>query len=62
MNIYQGQNIHPYPANLITQRKLLDDTIILIRPVYHDDAEIIREFSRHLSSELKHLNYMENFK
>lgn len=55
-------NTHPYPENVVSECKLSDDTIILIRPVRPDDDEIIKEFSRHLSSELKHLNYMENFK
>lgn len=62
MNMSPNQSLYPYPANLVIQYKLSDDTIILIRPIRHDDDEIIREFSRHLSSELKHLNYMENFK
>jgi len=62
MNTSGSQNIPPYPEHLITQHKLSDGTLIIIRPVREDDAEIIKEFSRHLSSELKHLNYMENFK
>lgn len=62
MNISKSQNIHPYPDNLIMQHKLSDNTLIMIRPIRQDDAEIIKEFSCHLSSELKHLNYMENFK
>lgn len=53
---------HPYPADLITQQKLEDGTLITIRPVRENDAEMIREFGRNLSSELKHLNYMETFK
>jgi acetyltransferase len=57
-----SQNQNSYPTNLIMQHILPDGTSIIIRPIRHDDAEIIREFSRHLSSELKHLNYMENFK
>lgn len=62
MNISNSQNIYPYPDNLIMQHKLPDKTLITIRPIRQDDAESIKEFSRHLSSELKHLNYMENFK
>lgn len=62
MNISKDQNTHSYPSNLVMQHKLADGTIITIRPIRHDDVEIIKEFSRHLSSELKHLNYMENFK
>lgn len=60
MSISKDQNL--YPTNLIMQPKLSDGTSIIIRPIRHDDTEIIREFSRHLSSELKHLNYMETFK
>lgn len=51
-----------YPYHLISHYSLSDGTPITIRPVRLDDAEIIKEFIRHLSSELKHLNYMENFK
>lgn len=62
MNIPRDQNIHNYPDNLIMQHKLSDNTLITIRPIRPNDIESIKEFSRHLSSELKHLNYMENFK
>lgn len=62
MDTSEGKYTNPYPEYLITQHKLPDNTLILIRPVRHDDAMIIKEFSRHLSSESKHLNYMENFK
>lgn len=44
------------------QYKLAGDSMVTIRLVRQDDGENIKEFSRHLSSELKHLNYMENFK
>lgn len=51
-----------YPSDLITQYTLSDGKKIVIRPVRIEDVEIIKEFSRNLSGELKHLNYMENFK
>lgn len=58
----KDQLLHPYPANLDLPHTLADGTLIRIRPVRPNDAEIIKEFGRHLSSELKHLNYMETFK
>lgn len=62
MNKSNDQNIHPYPEHLSMQRKLSDGTLITIRPIRLDDVNMIREFSHNLSSELKHLNYMENFR
>ncbi len=60
MTILNDSN--PYPEQLITQYKLPDDTFVLIRPARKTDADILKEFSRNLSNELKHLNYMESFK
>lgn len=57
-----NKNVYPYPTHLIKKHTLSDGSTIVIRPIRSTDAEIIKEFSRHLSSELKHLNYMENFK
>lgn len=51
-----------YPYHLITKHTLSDGSPITIRPIRDTDIEMIKEFSRHLSSELKHLNYMENFR
>lgn len=62
MNTSKGKNLHPYPDNLVMQHVLTDNTHITIRPIRENDAEIIKEFGRHLSNELKHLNYMETFK
>lgn len=62
MNLSKEKNIYPYPDNLVMKHKLSDSTIITIRPIRQDDVKMVKEFSRHLSSELKHLNYMENFK
>ena len=50
-----------YPSHLVNKYTLLDGTEVTIRPVRSNDAEIIKEFSRNLSNELKHLNYMETF-
>lgn len=61
MSISKDPTQHPYPENLVSKSTLSDNTQITIRPVRYSDAEIIKEFSRHLSSELKHLNYMETF-
>ncbi len=60
MKISKEQSI--YPTHLISQHTLSDGTVITIRPARLDDSDIIQDFIRHLSSELQHLNYMENFK
>lgn len=62
MKVSEDQSMNPYPKHLITQHILSDGAPITIRPVRLDDSEIIKEFGRNLSSELKHLNYMENFR
>lgn len=53
---------NPYPYHLVNNYQLYDGTNITIRPVRLDDADKFQDFIRKLSSELKHLNYMENFK
>lgn len=50
-----------YPEHLISTFQLPSLTIT-IRPVRPDDAELIQEFVRHLSSQTKHAHFMENFK
>lgn len=61
MNLFNDQVRHSYPENHIMQHILSDGSPIMIRPIRHNESEMIKEFSRHLSAELKHINYMENF-
>jgi len=56
------QSSASYPQHLISHHTLSDGTDITVRPARPGDKELIQEFVGHLSSELKHLNYMENFK
>lgn len=62
MTTSKDQIKYPYPSHLVSQNTLEDGTVITIRPVTPKDSEIIKAFSRNLSSELKHLNYMETFR
>lgn len=51
-----------YPEHLISTYQLPDGVNIALRPVRPEDADLIQEFVRHLSSQTKHSHYQENFK
>ena len=57
---YGHMAIHPYPAHLETQLQLADGTIITIRPIRPEDAEIEQSFVRKLSAKSKYFRFMRS--
>lgn len=51
-----------YPEDLISTYQLPEGINIILRPVQSDDADLIQDFFRHLSSETKHSHFSENFR
>ena len=56
---YSHMAIHPYPSNLIRHTHLPDGTSIRIRPIRPEDAELLKEFVRGMSSEAKYFRFMQ---
>ncbi len=56
---YSHMAIHPYPSHLIRQTHLPDGTSIWIRPIRPEDAELLKEFVRGMSSEDKYFRFMQ---
>jgi acetyltransferase len=59
---YHHLVIHPYPNNLIFTHKLSDNSVITIRPICPEDAELEQAFTQNLSEKSKHLRFMGTFK
>ncbi|HLF98390.1 MAG TPA: GNAT family N-acetyltransferase [Methylococcaceae bacterium] len=57
---YDHVAVHPYPAHLIQSWQLADGTEITIRPIRPEDADLEREFVRHLSPEAKYLRFRQS--
>src|SRR5438105_1468475 len=51
-----------YPNHLVSSHRLVDGTVITIRPIRPQDVKLEQEFIRHLSSQAKHFRFMENFR
>ncbi len=56
---YSHMAIHPYPSDLIRLSHLPDGTTIRIRPIRPEDAELLKEFVRDMSSESKYFRFMQ---
>jgi acetyltransferase len=56
---YAHVAIHPYPHHITTTYQLADGTVITIRPIRPEDAEIEKEFVRQLSDESKFFRFMQ---
>ncbi len=56
---YSHMAIHPYPSRLIRLTHLPDGTSIRIRPIRPEDAELLKEFVRGMSSETKYFRFMQ---
>lgn len=55
---YSHMAIMPYPARWVHQAQLRDGTLVLIRPVRPEDAQMQQEFVRDLSEESRYNRYM----
>jgi len=56
---YSHMAIHPYPSHLIKRTHLPDGTLLTVRPIRPEDADIEQEFVRNLSPEAKYFRFMQ---
>jgi len=56
---YSHMAIHPYPSNLIRVTHLPDGSSIKLRPIRPEDADLLQEFVRNMSSESKYFRFMQ---
>ncbi len=59
---YDHMAIHPYPSHLITKWTQPDGTLITIRPIKPEDADLEVEFVRKLSAETKYYRFMNTMR
>jgi acetyltransferase len=62
LSSYDHLAIHPYPNDLISSHQLSDETVITVRPIRPEDAELEQEFTRNLSAQSKYFRFMEHFR
>jgi acetyltransferase len=56
---YAHMAIHPYPSHLVNRLHLPDGTVLTIRPIRPEDADIEQEFVRNMSPEAKYFRFMQ---
>jgi len=59
---YAHMAIHPYPVDLVSRFQLTDGTLLTIRPIRPEDAELEQHFMASLSAETKRFRFMEELK
>jgi acetyltransferase len=59
---YSHMAIHPYPAHLETDVELADGTLVRLRPIRPEDAEIEQTFVRNLSPRSKYFRFMQSLR
>lgn len=59
---YSHMAIMPYPAHMMHSAKLNDGTVVIIRPVRPEDAQMQQAFVRNLSEESRYNRYMSSIK
>ncbi|MBD5805451.1 Succinyl-CoA ligase [ADP-forming] subunit alpha [Azoarcus sp. Aa7] len=59
---YAHMAIHPYPSQLTSTWTQPDGTVVTIRPIKPEDAELEVEFVRKLSSETKYYRFMNTMR
>ena len=59
---YAHMAIHPYPSQLITTWTQPDGTVVTIRPIKPEDADLEVEFVRNLSAESKYYRFMNTMR
>jgi acetyltransferase len=52
----------PYPRNLLQTVKLTDGTMVTVRPIRPEDADIEREFVNSLSAESRYFRFMSSMR
>lgn len=61
-DLYDHMAIHPYPQHMTTKWSPPDGTIVTIRPIRPEDAELEMEFVRKLSPETKYFRFMNTMR
>lgn len=59
---YDHMAIHPYPSHLISKWTVPDGTVVTIRPIKPEDADLEVEFVRNLSQETKYYRFMNTMR
>jgi acetyltransferase len=59
---YAHMSIRPYPVDLIRVWRQVDGSVITIRPIRPEDAEIERDFVKGLSDESRHSRFMNSLR
>ncbi len=59
---YSHMSVMPYPGDKIHSAKLNDGTVVIIRPMRPEDADMQQEFVRNLSEESRYNRYMSSIK
>ncbi|HKW37324.1 MAG TPA: bifunctional acetate--CoA ligase family protein/GNAT family N-acetyltransferase [Burkholderiales bacterium] len=57
---YAHMAIHPYPADLVTQCPLADGTVVVVRPIRPEDAEMEQRFVKNLSDRSRYFRFMNS--
>lgn len=59
---YDHMAIHPWPSDVGDRWLLPDGTVVRVRPIRPEDAEMEASFVRHLSEDSRHLRFMTAMK
>jgi acetyltransferase len=59
---YSHMAIYPYPSHLVSAWQLPDGTLVAIRPIRPEDAELEQLFIQGLSEESRYFRFMNNLK
>ena len=59
---YAHMAIHPYPSHLTTQWTQPDGSVVIIRPIKPEDADLVVDFVHRLSPETKYLRFMNTLR
>jgi acetyltransferase len=56
---YGHMAVHPYPVDLVTSLTLADGTVVTLRPIRPEDAEMEQAFVRSLSEDTRYMRFMD---
>ena len=59
---YAHMAIYPYPVQLIQEWQMNDGTLVTIRPIRPEDAEIEQEFVKSMSDESRYYRFMDTLR
>jgi acetyltransferase len=59
---YDHMAVHPYPTQWVQNWQLADGTSVVLRPIRPEDATMVMEFTRSMSSEARYYRFMDTIK